>query len=115
MSNTTEQANPSAPQRQNVGMRILRIALRECGIMRHNMMYLFCMLVFPILITLFFTTLMHNGQPDEMPVGIVDNDNTSTTRALIRKLDSFQASRVVAHYPNVNEARKAIQENKIYH
>ena len=94
--------------------QILNIALRECGIMRHNMMYLFGMLVFPILVTVFFTTLMHDGQPQEMPVGIVDNDNTSTSRALIRKLDSFQASQVVAYYPNVNEARNAIQQNKIY-
>jgi ABC-2 type transport system permease protein len=72
------------------------------------------MLVFPILVTVFFTTMMSDGQPQEMPVGVVDNDNTSTSRALVRKLDSFQASRVVAHYPNVNEARNAIQENKIY-
>ena len=94
--------------------RILNIALRECGILRRNPMYLCCMLVFPILVTVFFTTMMSDGQPQEMPVGVVDNDNTSTSRALVRKLDSFQASRVVAHYPNVNEARNAIQENKIY-
>ena len=94
--------------------RIYRIALRECGILRRNPMYLFCMLVFPILVTVFFTTMMNEGQPQEMPVGVVDNDNSSTSRALIRKLDSFQASHVVAHYPNVNEARNAIQQNKIY-
>jgi len=94
--------------------RILNIALRECSILRRNPMYLCCMLVFPILVTVFFTTMMSDGQPQEMPVGVVDNDNTSTSRALVRKLDSFQASRVVAHYPNVNEARNAIQENKIY-
>lgn len=94
--------------------KIYRIALREIGIMRRNPMYLCCMLVFPILVTLFFTTMMNEGQPQEMPVGVVDNDDTSTSRALVRKLDSFQASRVVAHYPNINEARNAIQENKIY-
>ena len=94
--------------------QLLAIALRECGILRRNPMYLFCMLVFPILVTVFFTTMMNAGQPQEMPVGIVDNDNTSTSRALVRKLDSFQASKVVGHYSNVNEARNAIQENKIY-
>lgn len=72
------------------------------------------MLAFPILVTLFFTTMMNEGQPQEMPVGVVDNDDTSTSRALVRKLDSFQSSHVVAHYPNINEARNAIQENKIY-
>ncbi len=94
--------------------KIYRIALREIGIMRRNPMYLCCMLVFPILVTLFFTTMMNEGQPQEMPVGVVDNDDTSTSRALVRKLDSFQSSHVVAHYPNINEARNAIQENKIY-
>jgi ABC-2 type transport system permease protein len=49
-----------------------------------------------------------------MPVGVVDLDNTSTTRALIRRLDAFQTSRVVAHYTNPTEARQAIQKNKIY-
>lgn len=94
--------------------KIYRIALRECGILRHNLVYFFCMLVFPVLVTVFFTTMMDEGQPQEMPVGIVDNDNTSTTRALVRRLDSFQSSHVVAHYPNVNEARAAVQQNKIY-
>ena len=94
--------------------KIYSIALREIGIMRRNPMYLCCMLAFPILVTLFFTTMMNEGQPQEMPVGVVDNDDTSTSRALVRKLDSFQSSRVVAHYPNINEARNAIQENKIY-
>ena len=94
--------------------KIYRIALREIGIMRRNPMYLCCMLAFPILVTLFFTTMMNEGQPQEMPVGVVDNDDTSTSRALVRKLDSFQSSHVVAHYPNINEARNAIQENKIY-
>ena len=94
--------------------RIYNIALRECSYLRYNMMYLFCMLVFPILVTVFFTTMMNDGLPQNMPVGVVDNDNTSTSRALIRKLDSFQASHVVAHYPNTGEARKAIQQNQIY-
>lgn len=94
--------------------QIWNIALRECGILRRNLVYLFCMVFFPILVTVFFTTMMNEGQPQEMPVGVVDNDNTSTSRALIRKLDSFQASNIVAHYPTVNDARKAIQRNEIY-
>ena len=72
------------------------------------------MVVFPIVVILFFTSLMNEGTPEDMPVGIVDQDNTSTTRALIRNLDAFQTTRVVAHYPNINEARQAIQRNEIY-
>ena len=95
-------------------MKLLRIALRESRRLLQNPMYGFCMVVFPVLVTLFFTSLMSDGQPLDMPVGVVDEDNTSTTRSLVRRLDAFQNSAVVAHYPTVGEARRAIQENQIY-
>lgn len=90
------------------------MALRECRILWKNHIYGFCMVVFPIMVMLFFTSMMKEGQPTDLPIGIVDQDNTSTTRGLTRNLDAFQNSRVVAHYPNVTEARKAIQQNQIY-
>ena len=86
---------------------IYQLALRECDVIRRIPIYGFCMVVFPVLTMLFFTSLMHEGQPLEMPVGVVDLDNTSTSRNIIRRLDAFQTSRVVAHYPTINEARKA--------
>lgn len=88
--------------------------MRELLILRKNHIYGFCMVVFPILVLAFFTTLMEDGLPTSMPVGVVDLDNTSTTRSLTRRLDAFQMSHVVAHYPSVTEARKAIQQNEIY-
>ena len=99
-------------------MRYLRniwvIAKREMKILMKNPIYLCCMLLFPLLTMLFFTSLLDEGVPQEMPVGVVDLDNTSTSRALVRRLDGFQSSRVVAHYASVAEARHAMQENEIY-
>ena len=93
---------------------IWTIARRECKILYVNRIYFFRMVVFPILALVFFTSLMDEGLPEDMPVGVVDLDNTSTSRGLIRRLDAFQSSRVVARYPSVAEARRAIQENEIY-
>ena len=90
------------------------VAKRELKILRINPIYFCSMVVFPLLALVFFTSLMDEGLPEEMPVGIVDLDNTTTSRGLIRRLDAFQSSRVVAHYPSVAEARRAIQENQIY-
>ena len=90
------------------------VAKRECKILYVNRIYFFSMVVFPLLALFFFTSLMDEGLPEDMPVGIVDLDNSSTSRALIRRLDAFQSSRVVARYPSVAEARRAIQENEIY-
>jgi ABC-2 type transport system permease protein len=95
-------------------VQIWQIALREMKILKENPIYGFCMVVFPLLAMFFFTSLLADGLPQDLPVGVVDLDNTSTTRALIRKLDGFQNSKVAAHYPSVAEARHAMQENEIY-
>ena len=99
-------------------MRILSniwsIALRECRILYKNRIYGFCMVVFPLLAMLFFTSLMDEGLPEDMPIGVVDLDNSSTSRSLVRRLDAFQSSHVVARYPSVAEARRAVQENRVY-
>ena len=88
--------------------------MRELLILRKNHIYRFCMVLFPVVVIFFFTSLMDDGLPTSMPVGIVDLDNTSTSRSLSQRLDGFQMSRIVAHYPSVTEARKAIQRNEIY-
>ena len=93
---------------------IWNVAKRECKILYKNPIYSFCMVIFPLVALLFFTSLMDEGLPEDMPVGIVDLDNTTTTRALVRRLDAFQNSRVVDSYTSVAEARRAIQENRIY-
>lgn len=94
--------------------RILAVAQREYGILTSRAIYVMCMVVFPLLVTVFFTSIMDEGQPQDMPVGVVDLDNSSTTRKLVRMLDSFQSSEVVAHYYSVDEAREAVQRGEIY-
>ena len=93
---------------------MLRLIKREILIILRHPIYIICMVVLPLFVTFFFTSLMNEGQPVEMPIGIVDLDNTSTTRKLTRMIDGFQSSKVVAHYPTAEEARKAIQRNEIY-
>lgn len=94
--------------------RIYHIFVRELVIMWRHPIFGFCTLFFPVLVVLFFTTLMNGGQPVDMPVGVVDQDNTHVSRAMIRKLDGFQTTRIVGHYANMNDAREAIQRNEIY-
>ena len=96
-------------------MRVVyEIMMRELLILRQNHIYRFCMVLFPVLVIFFFTSILDDGLPTGMPVGVVDLDNTATSRSLIRRLDGFQMSRVVARYPSVTEARRAIQRNEIY-
>ena len=88
--------------------------LRELRILYKNPIFWFCMMVFPIAVMFFFTSMMEEGLPQRMPIGIVDQDNTSTTRSLIRLLDSFKNSEIVNSYPTAAAARQAMQQNEIY-
>lgn len=88
--------------------------MRELRILRKNPIYGFCMVVFPILVIAFFTSMMEAGAPTDLPIGLVDADNTSTTRALSRRLDAFQSTKIVGSYATAAEARHAIQRGEIY-
>ena len=90
------------------------VALRELDILRRNRIYGFCMIAFPLLLVAFFTTMLREGTPKDLPVGVVDQDNSATSRSLVRNLDAMQTSRVVYRFANVTEARSAMQEGKIY-
>ena len=94
--------------------QILDIALRELGILWKNRIYGFCMVVFPLVLVLFFTTMLNDGVALDLPVGVVDQDNSATSRGLIRNLDAMQSSRVVYRFANITEARNAMQEGKVY-
>ena len=94
--------------------QILDLGLRELDILRRNRIYGFCMLVFPLLLVVFFTTMLSDGIPQDLPIGVVDQDNSATSRGLIRNLDAMQSSRVVYRFANVTEARSAMQEGKVY-
>ena len=52
--------------------------------------------------------------PTDMPAGVVDLDNTATTRNIIRNLDAFQHIRITASYASISEARRAMQKGEIY-
>ena len=51
--------------------RIFRIARREVFRIATRPLYLFCMIIAPLFCYLFFTTLMWNGLPTDMPAGAV--------------------------------------------
>ena len=93
---------------------IVHVALRELDMLRKNRIYGFCMIVFPLLLVVFFTTMLDEGTPQDLPIGVVDQDNSATSRALVRNLDAMQNSRVVYRFANVTEARNAMQEGKVY-
>lgn len=93
---------------------MLKVITRELHRLATTPIYWLCLVLGPIFCAVFFTTLMGEGLPTEMPIGLVDADNSATTRSLARNLDAFQNSQIIASYANVSEARKAVQRGDIY-
>lgn len=90
------------------------VVLRECRRLVRQPIYLFCMVAAPLLCYLFFTTLMAEGLPSDLPVAVVDEDRTATSRNLVRNLDAFPQTHVTACYSSVSEARRAVQRGEAY-
>lgn len=105
---------PFHTQALDVCHYLSRIFRRELRIFSHRPLFLFTMIVAPVLCIVFFTTLMADGLPTKMPAGFVDEDDTNITRTVIRILDSMEETDLVARYANFSEARKAMQKGEIY-
>ncbi len=93
---------------------IVTIMKREVKRMLQRPLYMFSMILAPAFSFLFFITLMGEGLPADIPVGVVDEDNSSVTRQIVRNLDAFQQTKITAQYDNFAEGREAIQQGKIY-
>ncbi|MCQ2095854.1 MAG: ABC transporter permease [Bacteroidaceae bacterium] len=92
----------------------LAVAKREFRHIGYYPMYWFCMVLLPLFVIFFFTDIMHEGLPTDVPMGVVDLDNSTTSRKLMRRLESFPTARIVANYPTFSAAREDMQEKKIY-
>lgn len=62
----------------------------------------------------FFLTFMQEGQPQRLPIAIVDEDGTFLSRRLCHEINATQGVSVEAVYSNHTEARKAMQRQEIY-
>ncbi len=80
----------------------------------HRPVFLFCMIIAPLLCIFFFTTLMMKGLPTRLPAAIVDEDDTHVTRIVCRLINAFEETDVKYVYHDFSEARQAMQERRIY-
>ena len=93
---------------------ILEVMRREWGILRTRPIYFFGMILAPFLTAFLLLYMMAGGLPQDMPVAVVDEDGTATSRALVRSLDAFQSSRVSLRALSMQEALSAMRRGEVY-
>lgn len=99
---------------KDIHKRIWTIAEDEMRSWVQRPLLLFCLVAAPIISAVFFTTLMWEGLPTDLPVAIVDEDDTQTTRSFINTIDALQQTQLVAHCSSFGEAREMLQRGEIY-
>lgn len=93
---------------------ILEVMRREWGILRTRPIYFFGMILAPFLTAFLLLYMMAGGLPQDMPIAVVDEDGTATSRALVRSLDAFQSSRVSLRALSMQEALSAMRRGEVY-
>lgn len=93
---------------------VKHIAKREIRRIFSNRIYLICMLGAPVFCTVFFISLMWKGLPEDLPIALVDMDNSQNSRNLGRQLDAFNQTKIVMRTLSFSEAREEMQKGNIY-
>ena len=90
------------------------VSRREMNRMVSRPIYLFSSVFVMFFCYLFFLTFFAEGLPEQLPVGIVDNDNSYVSRTLARNIDAMAQIEIVKQYASFSEAREDMQRGKIY-
>lgn len=93
---------------------MIDIIKREIRRLGSHPIYLICMLGAPVFCIVFFLTLMKDGLPSNLPIAVVDMDNTAVSRNLARQLDAFPQTEVAMRAASFAEARAEVQKGRIY-
>ena len=87
---------------------------RELQRMVSRRLYFGVCIVLPLFCIFFMATIFGNGQMENIPVGIVDQDGTSMSREVSRQVDAVPTFRVTHRYVDQEAVRKATQSKEIY-
>ena len=89
------------------------VLLREWRRMTSRRLYLCVCIILPLFTLFFMATIFGNGQMENIPIGIVDQDNTASSRAITRNISAVPTFKVTRHFVNEEAARKAVQKKEI--
>ncbi|MDW5290256.1 ABC transporter permease [Formosa sp. PL04] len=92
----------------------LYIINREFRMLFHNRAIFIFAVILPILSIVFFNTLLVKGVPRDLPIAVLDLDNTSISRHLISQLDATPEILVKYKPADQLEGEQLVKEIKAY-
>lgn len=93
-------------------INIKNVIRRELAIWRKRPIFYVAPLAIMAFCSVFYLTFLRDGLPHDLPIGIVDEDNSSISRNFTRQLDATQLGEVVM-FDTYEEARNEMQRGKL--
>lgn len=87
---------------------------RELNRMVSRRLYFGVCIVLPLFCIFFMSTIFGTGEIEKVPIGIVDMDQTATSRTIVRTMSTVPTSEIVAYYADPLQARDAVLRKEIY-
>ena len=91
---------------------IYSVIQREIRIIQSRPIYLLASVGVLLLNAVFYLTFMKDGLPHDLPIGVVDEDHSSTSRSFAQQLDATQLGEVI-YYDDLHLARRDMETGKI--
>ncbi len=90
-----------------------RVLLREIDRMSGSTIYVFTTLIGPLISFVILLSIFSSGVPHNIPVGVVDMDNTNLSRKISMWIGATQEVDVTMHLPNQEEAYRQMSEGRL--
>ncbi len=90
-----------------------RVFLREIDRMSGSTIYLFTTLIGPLISFVILLSIFADGVPRNLPVGIVDLDQTPLSRKIALWIDATPEAAIAMHFPNQEEAYQQMEQGKL--
>ena len=92
----------------------LQVVKRELRRMVSRPIYLMMTVIIPTLVIIFFATFLNQGVPNQMPVAIVDFDNSTLSRTISRTISAGQMCEVKYKLSSYESAKNKMQQGEVY-
>jgi ABC-2 type transport system permease protein len=93
---------------------MLRIAKREVALLLNNKTTFIFAVILPFISFLFFNSLLKNGVARDLPITVIDLDNSAISRNVISQLDATPELHVYSTLINQQKGESLIRQGDIY-
>lgn len=96
------------------GSAFSNVLRREFDRIRSSWIYIFSLLILPVLSFILATAIFSKGVPRDLPIGVVDQDHSKLSREVVRSTDATSIAAARKEFSSREAAYKSMQQGHIH-